>query len=45
MCLDGPIRFPTENRMTDAALQCIHGNGHKDNGGNRWFDKTIQVNI
>ncbi|CAL4074526.1 unnamed protein product, partial [Meganyctiphanes norvegica] len=42
VCLDGPVINPSGNRMNDAALQCIHGNGSKGYAGNRWYDKTIQ---
>lgn len=31
------------NRVTLAGAQTIHGGGSKANGGNRWFDKTVQV--
>lgn len=41
--LDGPIVNPTGNIMTDAALNCVHGNGPQGYAGNRWYDKTIQV--
>lgn len=41
--LDGPIINPTGNIMTDAALNCVHGNGPQGYAGNRWYDKTIQV--
>ncbi|XP_050691120.1 carnitine O-acetyltransferase-like isoform X3 [Eriocheir sinensis] len=40
--LDGPIVNPTGNIMTDAALNCVHGNGPQGYAGNRWYDKTIQ---
>lgn len=42
VALDGPIVNPTGNIMTDAALNCVHGNGPQGYAGNRWYDKTIQ---
>ncbi|PNF42901.1 Carnitine O-acetyltransferase [Cryptotermes secundus] len=44
LCLDGPtsnIRAP--NIATMDALKMIHGGGSKENSGNRWFDKTIEI--
>lgn len=44
LCLDKAI--PEQgvlNRKTHVALQTIHGGGAKQNAGNRWYDKTIQV--
>lgn len=46
VCLDNPM--PTNdalNRVTLAGAQTIHGGGSKANGGNRWFDKTVQFVI
>ena len=43
LCIDSKAPVDSGNRMTDAALQCVHGGGFKSNSGNRWFDKTIQV--
>lgn len=43
VCLDTAAPPSTGNRMTDAALQCLHGGGSEANSANRWFDKTIQV--
>ncbi|XP_069194964.1 carnitine O-acetyltransferase isoform X1 [Procambarus clarkii] len=42
VALDGPIFNPSGNVMTDAALNCVHGNGPQGYAGNRWYDKTIQ---
>ncbi|XP_068244229.1 carnitine O-acetyltransferase-like isoform X1 [Palaemon carinicauda] len=42
LALDGPIVNPTGNIMTDAALNCVHGNGPEGYAGNRWYDKTLQ---
>lgn len=33
------------NRQTTAGKQCIHGGGSTKNAGNRWYDKTVQVDI
>lgn len=45
VCLDGPVINPSDNKMNNAALQCIHGNGSQGYAGNRWYDKTIQFVI
>lgn len=45
LCLDKVVPETTVNRKTHVALQTIHGGGAKHNAGNRWYDKTIQVNI
>ncbi|MPC28469.1 Carnitine O-acetyltransferase [Portunus trituberculatus] len=45
VALDGPVVNPTSNIMTDAALECVHGNGPQGYAGNRWYDKTIQFII
>nr|XP_022914216.1 carnitine O-acetyltransferase-like isoform X1 [Onthophagus taurus] len=46
VCLDGPMSpLPNENRKTIAGRQLLHGGGSKQNGGNRWYDKTIQFII
>ncbi|GLV41481.1 Carnitine O-Acetyl-Transferase [Carabus blaptoides fortunei] len=42
VCLDGPMPAQPVNRQTVAGGQCIHGGGSIANGGNRWFDKTVQ---
>lgn len=42
VALDGPVVNSTGNAMTDAALNCVHGNGPQGYAGNRWYDKTIQ---
>ena len=47
LCLDQPMTFdkdtPTD-RLSLIAGQMNHGWGSKKNSGNRWFDKTMQVN-
>ncbi|KAK7066058.1 hypothetical protein SK128_011121 [Halocaridina rubra] len=45
LALDGPIVNPTGNIMTDAALNCVHGNGPEGYAGNRWYDKTLQFTV
>lgn len=42
LCLDKSVSNTSLNNRTHAALQTIHGGGSKGNGGNRWYDKTIQ---
>ncbi|CAH0603196.1 unnamed protein product [Chrysodeixis includens] len=46
LCLDSPVGIWKLNdanaRRTLAGAQLIHGNGYSSNGGNRWFDKTVQ---
>ncbi|KAG6446225.1 carnitine O-acetyltransferase [Manduca sexta] len=46
LCLDSPVglwKCPDDNaRRNVAGAQTIHGGGAAANGGNRWFDKTIQ---
>nr|XP_015925085.1 carnitine O-acetyltransferase isoform X2 [Parasteatoda tepidariorum] len=43
LCLDKPVSDAgLLNRKTHVALQTIHGGGAQANGGNRWYDKTIQ---
>lgn len=41
VCLDRAAEPPED--QTAAGLQVIHGGGVSSNGGNRWFDKTLQV--
>lgn len=47
LCLDAPVGLweqPDKNaRQNLAAGQTIHGGGSGSNGGNRWYDKTVQV--
>lgn len=53
VCLDDPL--PVEfnqnrndlNDRNDANMisQMLHGGGSKYQGCNRWYDKTVQVNI
>ncbi|XP_053625257.1 carnitine O-acetyltransferase-like isoform X2 [Plodia interpunctella] len=46
LCLDQPVGLWCHNdkdKMQNvAAGQTIHGGGSESNGGNRWFDKTVQ---
>ncbi|XP_060802455.1 carnitine O-acetyltransferase isoform X2 [Amyelois transitella] len=46
LCLDEPVGFwnhqNKDQKQNVAAAQTIHGGGSKSNGGNRWFDKTVQ---
>lgn len=47
LCLDSAVGLwecPNKDaRQNLAAAQTIHGSGPGCNGGNRWFDKTVQV--
>lgn len=44
VCIDQPNPpFQNLNPESVAALEAIHGCGADVNGGNRWYDKTIQV--
>lgn len=46
LCLDAPVGLwkcaDPNARRNLAGAQTIHGGGSKANGGNRWFDKTVQ---
>lgn len=44
VCLDQqiPVADPNDD-MNVAGSQLIHGGGSKQNSGNRWFDKTLQL--
>ncbi|KAM3959049.1 carnitine O-Acetyl-Transferase isoform 2-T2 [Aphomia sociella] len=46
LCLDAPVGLwdckDKNARQNVAAAQTIHGGGSRINGGNRWFDKTVQ---
>ncbi|CAG9784470.1 unnamed protein product [Diatraea saccharalis] len=46
LCLDAPVGLwncSNKNAQQNlAGAQTIHGGGSSSNGGNRWFDKTIQ---
>ncbi|KAL4704063.1 hypothetical protein ACJJTC_001985 [Scirpophaga incertulas] len=46
LCLDAPVGIwncsDKNARQNIAAAQTIHGGGSLSNGGNRWFDKTVQ---
>lgn len=44
VCLDLPVPVSDPNEdFNTAGTQLIHGGGSKYNGGNRWFDKTLQL--
>lgn len=47
VCLDQSIHNPSDHSVSykDMLRQMLTGHGSKINGGNRWFDKTIQVRI
>ncbi|GAB6021932.1 hypothetical protein CHUAL_006094 [Chamberlinius hualienensis] len=42
VCFDQPNLSGNINPPTNSALQMIHGGGSTLNGGNRWYDKTVQ---
>uniref|UniRef100_A0A1B6DQU1 Choline/carnitine acyltransferase domain-containing protein n=1 Tax=Clastoptera arizonana TaxID=38151 RepID=A0A1B6DQU1_9HEMI len=42
LSLDQVNNAPSYNDQSATGMQLIHGCGSKSNGGNRWFDKTIQ---
>lgn len=42
--LDEHVSFNQESVYNVLGLQLIHGGGTSKNSGNRWMDKTIQVN-
>lgn len=46
LCLDGAVDLwkckDANTRRNLAGAQTIHGGGSRSNGGNRWFDKTVQ---
>jgi hypothetical protein len=45
MCLDKQSKVEDNATATSrVALQLLHGYGADNNSGNRWFDKTLQVN-
>uniref|UniRef100_A0A8C8M5K8 Choline/carnitine acyltransferase domain-containing protein n=1 Tax=Oncorhynchus tshawytscha TaxID=74940 RepID=A0A8C8M5K8_ONCTS len=45
VCLDAPMPQMSEQRyQSRVAAQMLHGGGSRWNSGNRWFDKTLQVN-
>lgn len=44
VCLDQPISVTDPNDdFNVAGSQLIHGGGSKQNSGNRWFNKTLQL--
>jgi carnitine O-acetyltransferase len=45
MCLDKASKVENDATASSrVALQLLHGYGAENNSGNRWFDKTLQVN-
>jgi hypothetical protein len=45
MCLDKMSKVEDNATASSrVALQLLHGYGADNNSGNRWFDKTLQVN-
>lgn len=44
VCLDKAIDAKV-NRLTKAGMHLLHGGGSKQNGSNRWYDKTLQFVI
>lgn len=46
VCLDAPMpRVSDELYQSRVAAQMLHGGGARWNSGNRWFDKTLQVDL
>lgn len=46
VCLDQPTpNFNPNDDLNVGGHQLIHGGGSKQNSGNRWFDKTLQLVI
>ena len=45
LCLDKAFTGDSYNDKSATAMETIHGCGSENNGGNRWFDKTIQVSV
>nr|XP_006818458.1 PREDICTED: carnitine O-acetyltransferase-like [Saccoglossus kowalevskii] len=43
LCLDRPLTYDPDDRLSALGRQVLHGDGSHGNGGNRWVDKTIQV--
>ena len=41
VCLDEPTKLVPSD--TNRALLLLHGGGREMNGGNRWYDKSMQV--
>lgn len=42
LCLDKAFTGDSYNDQSATAMETIHGCGSESNGGNRWFDKTVQ---
>ena len=45
VCLDKPLPNNNSSYDTKCSKLLLHGCGSKYNAGNRWYDKTIQVNV
>lgn len=45
VALDNPMPKLNDSHRAMASKQFIHGGGSRANSANRWFDKTVQVNI
>nr|CAD7260011.1 unnamed protein product [Timema shepardi] len=44
LCLDGPAPdLGVTDKQSISGLQMVHGGGSRASGGNRWFDKALQV--
>ena len=42
LCLDQPLQ-DVKDPLSEFGGTMLHGNGSQVNSGNRWFDKTLQV--
>nr|CAD7199794.1 unnamed protein product [Timema douglasi] len=44
LCLDGPAPdLGVTDKQSISGLQMVHGGGSRASGGNRWFDKALQL--
>nr|CAD7588317.1 unnamed protein product [Timema genevievae] len=44
LCLDGPAPdLGVADKQSISGLQMVHGGGSRASGGNRWFDKALQL--